>query len=32
MAMALVAFYRAVFPAREGALPLVKGKIDDFLI
>jgi hypothetical protein len=33
MAMALVAFYRAIIlPARKGALPLIGGEIDDFLI
>jgi hypothetical protein len=33
MAIALVAFYGAiVLPAREGALLLIGGKVNDFLI
>jgi len=32
MAMALIAFRGAIIlPAREGALPPVRGKVDDFL-
>jgi hypothetical protein len=30
--MALIAFYRAVLLARERALLLIRGKIDNFLI